>query len=110
MDYKIYYDGGTVYTGAPENAPAFGVLVIVQKNNAHGRYVVSNFDYFVWQGSEWMGCDFIGLVDYLQQSGWKKVLFGRMVEKEYFYDVVRQANDDPDFPPRTAYYKNEVKV
>ena len=111
-DFRIYYDGGTTYDGDPYNAPAFGVLTITQKNNAHGRYVTSTFDYFVYKPelNEWMGCDFIGLIDYLQYPGHKKVVFGRMVEKEKFYRVVKQANEDPDFPPRTGRYREEVKV
>ena len=110
--FRVYYDGGDTYSGDPFNAPALGVLAIVQRNEAHGRRVTSNFDYFVWKDDlqEWMGCDFIGMIDYLTLFGPKRVLIGRMVPKEYFYQVIRQANEDPDFPPRTAYYNEEVRV
>lgn len=110
--FKIYYDGGDTYDGDPFNAPAFGVLAIAQKNRAHGRRVTSNYDYFVWKDDlqEWMGCDIAGMFDYLNIPGAKRVLIGRMVPKEYFYSVLKQANEDPDFPERTAYYRDEVKV
>ena len=107
-DYRIYYDGGNTYDGPPENAPFFGVLAIVQKDKNHGRRILSVYDYYVWTGSEWLGVDRIGLIDYLQQPGWKRFLTGRMVEREYFYSVVAKANDDPDFPVRTAKYRDEI--
>jgi len=112
MEFRIYYDGGGTYSGDPFYAPTLGVLAIVQHNRAHGRRVTSNFDYFVWKDDlrEWMGCDRMGMIDYLVQLGPKRVLIGRMVPKEYFYTVVKMANEDPDFPKRTAYYKEEVKV
>ena len=57
-----------------------------------------------------MGCDIIGMFDYLTIPGPKRVLVGRMVEKEYFYKIVKQANEDPDFPQRTGRYREEVRV
>ena len=109
-DFRIYYDGGTTYDGDPYDAPAFGVLVIVEKNANHGRNLVMTKDYFVYLGDRWMSVDFIGMLDYLAQPGYRKVLFGRMVDDEYWYTVVRQAEEDPDFPIRTAYGYNERKI
>lgn len=109
-DFRVYYDGGATYDGAPENAPAFGVLVIVESDKNHGRRLVVTKDYFVWLGDRWLSVDFIGMVDYLQQPGWKRVLFGRMVDDEYFASVVRLANEDADFPIRSAWGLGEVRV
>lgn len=110
MDFRVYYDGGAVYAGDPFDAPAWGVLVIVQTDHNHGRNLVMTKDYFVWTGSKWMTVDYIGMLDYLSTPGHKKVLFGRMVEDEYFYTVVKRANEDPDFPERTAFSYNENYV
>lgn len=109
-DFRIYYDGGLTYEGAPENAPAFGVLVIVEKDQNSGRRLVMTKDYFCWLGDRWLSTDFIGMLDYLQQPGWKRVLFGRLVDDEYWYSVVKRANEDPDFPARTSYGYNERVV
>lgn len=109
-DFRIYYDGGTTYDGDPYDAPAFGVLVIVEKNANHGRQLVTTKDYFVYLGDHWMSVDFIGMLDYLAQPGPRKVIFGRMVDDEYWYKVMRQANEDPDFPIRTAWGFNERKI
>lgn len=105
--FRIYYDGGETYDGDPYYAPAFGVLAIVQIDKAHGHRIVVFSDYFVWRDGEWVGVDHIGMIDYLQQLGPRRVLFGRLVDKEYFYKVVRTAEDDPDFPERTGMYKEE---
>lgn len=109
-DFRVYYDGGATYDGDPFDAPAFGVLVIVEKDANHGRHVVATKDYFVWNGSRWLSVDFIGMLDYLAQPGHKRVLFGRLVEDEYFYTVFRRANEDPDFPARTAWGYNEKVI
>ena len=111
-EVEKYPEGYKTYVGDPFNAPALGVIAIVQKNKAHGRRVTSNFDYFVWKDDlqEWMGCDIAGMFQYLTLLGPKRVLLGEMIEKERFYKILKIANEDPDFPPRTGYYREEVQV
>jgi hypothetical protein len=109
-EFRIYYDEDKTYDGDPFNAPVFGVLAIVQKHPAHGREIVQGGDYFVLDGDRWRSVDFIGMIDYLQYPGAKRVLIGRMVEREYFYSVAKRANEDPDFPPRTAWGNKELKL
>lgn len=109
MRYRIYYDGGATYDGDPFDAPAFGVLVIVEAHAKHGRRLHSHKDYFVWLGDCWLCVDFIGLLDYLAQPGPRKVCFGRMVDDDYFDQVFSQANNDPDFPKRTAWRVDEER-
>ena len=111
LKFRIYYDGGATYDGDPFDAPAWGALAIVQEHKEHGREIVSNKDYFVWMNSRWMGVDWIGMIDYLQQNGARKVLFGRMVPNDHFNDITKLANEDEDFPIRTAWgvYENKVE-
>ena len=109
-EFRIYYDGGETYDGDPFYAPALGVLAIIQKDTTHGRRLHVCKDYFVWMGKGWLGVDFIGMIDYLTLPGAKRVLIGRMVDKEYFYKVAAEANNDPDFPERTGWHNDEVKV
>ena len=105
MKYRIYYDNGNTYDGEIQNAPAFGVMCIVEDSKKHGRLIVSNGDYYVYIVEEecWRSADFIGMVDYLQRPGWKKVLIGRLVDDQTFNRIFQMADKDPDFPPRTAY-------
>lgn|SRR5512135_757499 len=112
MNYRVYYADGSVYAGEPWNAPAWGVLVIVEKDPDHGRRLVSAKDYYIWDedNSRWWSVDFIGMVDYLGRPGKKRVLFGRTVPNEEWYDVMRIANEDPDFPVRTGWGSKEEHV
>lgn len=110
IPFRIYYDGGATYDGEPQDAPALGVLVIVEADTDHGRRLVSAKDYYVWDRGRWWSVDYIGMIDYLIQPGMKKVLFGRTVESESWYAAMRRANTDPDFPERTAWGNKEEKI
>lgn len=109
MNFRIYYDDSAVYAGDPYKAPALGVLVIVEKDPDSGRRLVSAKDYYVWDEKEsrWWSVDYIGMIDYLIQPGKKRVLFGRTVESKKWYEVMRIANEDPDFPIRTCWGSKE---
>jgi hypothetical protein len=105
MNYRIYYAESETYDGEPQNAPAFGVLLILEKDAEHGRRIVSGGDYygFIVAERRWRAFDQIGMIDYLAQSGWKKVVIGRMVSNQDWQAVYRKAEADMDFPARTAY-------
>jgi len=110
--FRVYYHDQAPYDGQAWLAPAFGVLAIVERDAEHGRRIVSNGDYYVWDDAEqrWYPMDYIGLVDYLARPGAKRVLFGRLVSDEDYREVWMQANADPDFPPRTAFGRIGSKV
>ena len=110
LKFKIYYDGGETYDGDPYYAPGTGVLVIAQEDKNHGRRLELFKDYFIWTDWGWVGVNEVGFYDYLQSPGPKKVLFGRFVETEYFYSVVKKANDDQELPERTAWYEYEDTI
>lgn len=105
--YKIFYDDGTTYTGDPFNAPVFGALIIVEDDKDHGRQIHAKCDYFCWEdrgdGLRWWEADFIGMIDYLSRPGMKRVLIGRLVSNEHWSEIYKQAMNDPDFKPKTAY-------
>ena len=121
-DYRIYYADGTTYSGDPSGAPAWGVLVIVETDPEHGRRLVTGKDYYIRDGElgrtssatafdgRWWSVDQIGMLDYLARPGWKRVLFGRTVGNEAWYEAMRRANEDPDFPARTAWGMLEEKL
>lgn len=106
MLWRIYYAGGGTFSdedGDISAAPALGVQAIVKRDSADhidnvGRRVLDRADYYWWQDSEWYGGDILGLFDYLQRPGWKKVLFGRSISVPEFMSIRKRALDDPDFP------------
>jgi hypothetical protein len=107
--FKVFYADGSTYTGDAFDAPAWGVLLIAETDKDHGRRIVSNGDYYVWE-ERWRAKDFVGLIDYLAQPGPRKVLIGRMVDNEIWNETFKRANEDADFPARTGYGFHEVNV
>lgn len=85
LSWRVYYLDGSTFDssrGGPQDAPASGVLSIAMLRDA-----------------PWYGGDQWGLMQYLLEPGWKRVLFGRSVTDELFHQVSQRAADDPDFPP-----------
>ncbi len=109
MTFRIYYDDGSTYDGAPECAPGAGVIGIVRRDEAaedfpytNGRELLYGKDHYWWTGERWLGGDSYGRDDYLRQPGWRKVIAGRTVERVRFERVKRQMETDPAFPPMSA--------
>lgn len=109
-DFRVYYADQPPYAGDPYNAPAFGVLLILEHDPETGRRIVQGGDYYGWTGTRWMPYDQAGFFDYLQTPGAKRVLFGRLVTNEEYQAVYDQAAADPDFEPRTAWGRINSKV
>lgn len=107
MDWKVYYEDGTTFSGDASVAPVMGVLVIIEKDPLHGRRIITNADYYVWddrgEGMHWWEADFVGLVDYLIKPGMKRVLIGRLTSNSVFQEVYDKAYNDPDFETKTAF-------
>lgn len=82
MTFRIYYSDGTTYSGPPELAPGWGVVVIPQ------------------YGDNWWGHDFAGLLDCLAQPNPNVVVIGRTVSKADWALFLALADQDPDFPPQ----------
>jgi hypothetical protein len=109
--WKIFYGDGSTFSstdGDLTDAPSTNVQIIVQENESTGHYNQSGSDYYIWRDDHWWGVDIFGLFDFLMESGLVK--FGRTIESSKFTKVYRQAKDDPDFPPRSAYLPKERKL
>lgn len=99
MEWCVYYDNGkTVCHGdcTIESLPAWGVLLILDRDAQTGYRLITNADYYVWEArggykAHWWESNFVGLIDYLARPGWKKVLIGRLVENETYDAVFREA-------------------
>lgn len=120
MEWKIYYSvGGEITTfssldGDVCDAPGTGVQVIVMINPDHGWSTQTRGDFYVWDdrgnGYRWWGVDVFGLGDYFDKAGqWQKVIKGYTVSSDIFAEIFRLAENDPDFPKKTAFYREERK-
>lgn len=104
IEWRIYYDGGSTFDntdGAPEDAPAHGVIAICTRDEKLGRMVLNGFDFYCYQyeADEWFGCDQWGLIDkLLHRLPFNAWLMGRTVRTLDFDKIIAQACSDPDFP------------
>ncbi len=112
-DFRIYYDDGSTHDDEIGSAPFMSVLLILEKDPAHGRRIVASNDFYIYRfdKSRWLPVDYNGLIQYLAEPGIeKRVLMGKMVLEEEWYAVLRRAKADPDFPQRSGYYKDEPRI
>jgi len=96
--------------GEPWDAPAFGVQIITQEDDLAGRWNQVGDNYYVWRKDRWWGADIIGMFDYL--ANWKGrcvVRFGRHASNDMFQRVLVAAEEDKDFPKRSAWHKGEIR-
>jgi hypothetical protein len=89
--WRLYYDDGSTWEGPVEAAPGLGVVVVLMTD-----FVIVGHDFYCWHADQgrWWGADQAGLWDYLQQPGWKKVLFGRTVSNEQYGRIHARAMRD----------------
>lgn len=109
MKWRVYYANHTTFDGAPDQAWPLGVIGIVHQDAETGRSICHGKDYYIYLEAEdrWETVDIFGLWDYLCQSGWKRVLFGRTIPNREYARLLAQMLADPDFPPKTAWHGEE---
>ena len=110
MDFRIYYADGSTFDGRPEDAPKWGVQVIVQNRKTVGRELLRYFDYFLYVDGCWVGV--IGHDSLLDQvvhrlPDIRALTVGRMINPVDFDRIYKRANTDPDFPKKSATHKGE---
>ena len=70
MKWKIYYGDGTTFSsedGPPELAPATNIQCIIERDERHGRLVLSRFDFYIHKKDGWYGVDQFGLFGAIQR-------------------------------------------
>lgn len=107
LAWRIFYSNGSSFCnedGEVFEAPATGALVIVQANESVGRTLLRGRDYYWFENDRWFGGDLAGLILYLvEHKGPQKIILGKFVADETFHSVIKQALDDPDFEPKSAW-------
>lgn len=110
MNWRVYYADGTTYNGDVANVPIFEVLVIVEVDKNHGRKLISNGDYYIWDDRRWLACDKETKEAYMARPGMeKRYLIGVMVHDEKWERIMKVARNDADFPIQTATHMYESK-
>lgn len=113
MKWKIYYEDGSTFSdedGTIEEAPARGVICIVQADGSLGRRFELDEDFYVWSEAVgwkqgWTAMNIFGLMDFLIELGLVK--FGRMTDDQNYQAIKRRAAEDPGFPRKSNQTRKE---
>lgn len=113
LNWRIYYDDGSTFDssdGAPEDAPAFGVQCIVERDPDVGRIILADDDwyYFDVKWGRWLKSDLYGMLDkLLARIDIVGVMSGRNAQP--YREIMALAKDDADFPVKSATKSRELR-
>jgi len=109
MNWRVYYDAERSSLN-DYDCPRDGVLIVVFDNESCGRLLLHGFDFYMLISGQWVGADVFGVVDYAKNNLGKieLVLQGRSVTNEQFEKVMRDAQNDNDFAPKSARSRMET--
>jgi hypothetical protein len=100
--WVIHYSDGSTFSdedGQPEDAPAFGVVCIVQPDPDRKRNIMHGWDWYYYNdvegnGPMWWGCDLHGLLDrMLHRLGVRALVQGRTVSNDIWSEMMRRADE-----------------
>lgn len=102
-DWVIYYDDGSSFSscdGEPHEAPTEGFVCALGYDQDGERYIQNGWDFYHYdkETQTWWGCDRYGLHDRLRRNLIYAYKEGRTVSKLRFAEIMKTANDNPDFP------------
>ena len=93
--------------GSWDDAPAWGMQVIVYESRETGWSICTGGDYFHrLPDGEFIPIDKDGLVD-RSANEWKTIKVGRQLSREEFSRVMKLATSIMGAENKTAYFKNE---
>lgn len=102
LSYRIYYTDGSTWDstqGEPEDAPRYGVQVIVQKHPdpQERPFLTWQGDYYIWKKNQWFPVDrFAFDMYYFVQNG-EVGLAGEYTDNDNWKALMDRAMKDPDF-------------
>ena len=118
--WRVYYDDGIESDSRTpvQYLRGDGVVAIAQADDRPedpyrvGRILLFDRDFYVWDDCQecWLMVDTYGMYDYLRQSGWKKVLAGRTINRSLYKRILERAASDPDFPAKSARQAGEERL
>lgn len=106
MIWTVFYHDGSTFSdedGGPEDAPAWGVIAIVQRSRAVQYQVLEGEHYYIWRTGEiyvsswhpidgkWYAVTQDAFWKYMGESGYKRVLFGEYISDEQYNDILGSA-------------------
>ena len=101
LAWRIYYADGTTFDssmGGPDDAPAWGVIVIVQPSIHGGARPLDGQRYYIYEDGRWIGASWDGILDKLaHRIKFSGFLVGRWVHDAVYLDVWKRMKSDPDF-------------
>lgn len=103
-DWRIYYSDGSTFDndqGAPQDAPSYGVQVVIVKDGKHGRRVLKLCDFYLWRPSINRWTDHIDSTSAIMAAAaepWVVLVCGQYLLEDDFERILIRAYNDPDFP------------
>lgn len=96
MFWEVYYGDGSIVNYRESSVEALSgrnVQVVLQEDPDISWVTLSSSDYYIWKNDRWVGVDFTGLILYLIDSGWKKVLVGETITHKEFKGIFKRARE-----------------
>ncbi len=111
INWKVWFSDFFTFDssqGGFSDVPPWDIQVIAERNDEVGRRLYSQADYYLFIDGKWVGVDWVGLIDYLVNV-LKIVKVGRMIDRELFRQILAQAHNDPDLPPKSGWLQGEPR-
>ena len=91
--FIIFYDDGTEVADNLDEVKPFGVICIVQEKHKCRNHILSQKDYYAFNGEHWIVLDMMGVIDHLvhKPESIKKLIVGRTVDTKAYWDIYDKA-------------------
>lgn len=91
--WRILYDDGTEVVDNLDEVKSFGVICIVQEKADGRNHILSQKDYYLFNGQQWVVLDMMGVVDHLvhKPETIKKFVVGRTIDNISFWKIMDKA-------------------
>jgi hypothetical protein len=97
INWRIYYDDGSTFDakdGKPQEAPATGVIAIVQEDSENGWVITAFKDYYWREHNSWWGGDTAGFWQRMFKGGSVIMKFGVSTTNDNFNKILARATED----------------
>ena len=90
IHYRVIYNDRPTWDSLLDNGRpySFGIQAILQDQHEVGVEVVWGTDYNIFRDGRWWTVDYPAFIDYLAHTDHAHVLFGRMIDRERFSEII----------------------